>query len=68
MSSSLAWLLGECLFHDLYLLEHLTLTTQAQNTPAAAQTKMERSMLNITYTDRKTNIGPVGQVEDKSQL
>ena len=29
---------------------------QAQNKLAAAQTKMERSMLNITYKDRKTNI------------
>ena len=28
----------------------------AQNKLAAAQTKMERSMLNITYKDRKTNI------------
>ena len=33
-----------------------TLTKQAQNKLAAAQTKMERSMLNITYKDRKTNI------------
>ena len=32
------------------------LTTQAKNNLAAAQTKMERSMLNITYRDRKTNI------------
>ena len=29
---------------------------QAQNILAAAQTKMERRMLNITYKDRKTNI------------
>ena len=33
-----------------------TPTKQAQNKRAAAQTKMERSMLNITYKDRKTNI------------
>ena len=33
-----------------------TLTKQAQNKLAAAQTKMERSMLNITHKDRKTNI------------
>ncbi len=40
----------------LYLLEHLTLTKQAQNKLAAAQTKMERVMLNITYKQRNTNI------------
>ena len=33
-----------------------TLTKQVQNKLAAAQTKMERSMLNITYKDRKTDI------------
>ena len=33
-----------------------TLTKQTHNKLAAAQTKMERSMLNITYKDRKTNI------------
>ena len=33
-----------------------TLTKQAQNKLAAAQTKMERRMLNITYKDRKTNV------------
>ena len=33
-----------------------TLTKQAQNKLAAAQIKMERSMLNITYRDRKTNV------------
>ena len=32
-----------------------TLAKQAQNKLAAAQTKMERVMLNITYKDRKTN-------------
>ena len=50
------WWNHSCLFHDLYLLEHVTLTKQAQNKLAAAQTKMERSMLNITYKDRRTNI------------
>ena len=39
-----------------YGAETWTLTKQAQNKLAAAQTKMERSMLNITYKDRKTNI------------
>ena len=33
-----------------------TLTKQAHNKLTAAQTKMERSMLNITYKDRKTNV------------
>ena len=33
-----------------------TLTEQAQNKLAAAQTKMERSMLNITHKDRRTNM------------
>ena len=37
--------------YDLYLLEQL-----AQNKIAAAHTKMGRSMLNITYRERKTNI------------
>ena len=40
----------------IYSAETWTLTKQAQNKLAAAQTKMERSMLNITYKDRKTNI------------
>ena len=39
-----------------YGTETWTLTNQAQNKLAAAQTKMERSMLNITHKDRKTNI------------
>ena len=39
-----------------YEAETWTLTKQAQNKLAAAQTKMERSMLNVTYKDRKTNI------------
>ena len=57
MSASLARVLGgECLFHDMYLLEHLTLTKQAQNKLAAAHTKMERSMLNITCKHRNINI------------
>ena len=33
-----------------------TLTKQAQNKLSAAQTKMERSMLNTTYMVRKTSI------------
>ena len=33
-----------------------TLAKQAQNKLADAQTKMERSVLNITYKDRNTNI------------
>ena len=39
-----------------YGAETWTLTKQAQNKLAAAQTKMERSLLNITYKDRRTNI------------
>ncbi len=39
-----------------HITGHWTLTKQAQNKLAAAQTKMERSMLNITYKDRRTNI------------
>ena len=39
-----------------YCAETWTLTKQAQNKLAAAQTKMETSMLNITYKDRRTNI------------
>ena len=37
--------------------ETWTLTKQAQNKLAAAQTKMERSMLNVTYEDRKPTSG-----------
>ena len=37
------------------IAETWSLTKQAQKKLAAAQTKMERSMLNITYHDRKTN-------------
>ena len=43
------------LWHN-YGAETWTLTKQAQNKLAAAQTKMERSMLNVTYKDRRTNI------------
>ena len=39
-----------------YGAETRTLTKQAQNKLAVAQTKIERSMLNITYKDRRTNI------------
>ena len=39
-----------------YGAETWTLTKQAQNKLAAAQTNMERSMLNITYKDRNANI------------
>ena len=38
------------------IAETCALATQAKNKLAAAQTKMERSMLNITYRDRKTNM------------
>ena len=40
----------------IYGAETWTLTKQAQNKLAAAQTNIERSMLNITYKDRRTNI------------
>jgi len=39
-----------------YGAEIWALTIQAMNKLAAAQTKMDRSMLNITYRNRKTNI------------
>ena len=39
-----------------YGAETWTLTKQAQNKLAAAHTKMERCMLNITYKERMTNI------------
>ena len=39
-----------------YGAETWTLTNQAQNKLSAAQIKMERSMLNITTKDRKSNI------------
>ena len=46
---------------DIWCSETWTLTKQAQNKLAAAQTKMERSMVNITYKDQH-----LGQGEDKS--
>ncbi len=39
-----------------YGAETWTLTKQAQNKLAAAQTKIETSIHNITYKDRRTNI------------
>ena len=42
--------------YETYGAETWTLTKQARNKLVAAQTKMERSMLNITYKDRRTNI------------
>ena len=50
--------LAICLKRQVYKYgaETWTLTKQAQNKLAATQTKMERSMLNITYKDRKINI------------
>ncbi|MEG7522734.1 MAG: hypothetical protein M3H12_06490, partial [Chromatiales bacterium] len=57
---------GTCLKREIYNsrvlpamtygAETWTLTNQAKNKLVAAQTKMEISMLNITYRDRKTNI------------
>ena len=46
-----------------YGAETWTLTKQAQNKLAAAQTKMERSALSITYKDRKTNIWVRGKTK-----
>ena len=60
--SNLAICLKRQVYHScvlpamIYGAETWTLTKQAQKKLAAAQTKMERSMLNITYKDRKTNI------------
>ena len=46
-----------CVFPAIiYGAETWALTTRAQSKLAAAQTKMERNMLNIAYRDRKTNI------------
>ena len=39
-----------------YSAETWTFITQTKNKTAAAQANMERSMLNITYRHRKTNI------------
>ena len=47
-----------------YGAETWTLTKEARNKLAATQTKMERSMLNITYKDIKTNIW----VRERTQL
>ncbi len=48
---------NECVLPAMaYGTETWTLTKQAQNKLAASQTKIERSMLNITYKDRRTNI------------
>ncbi len=57
---------GTCLkrqVYNSYVLPAMTygaetrvLTIQAKNKLAAAQTKMERSILNIPYRERKTNI------------
>ena len=46
-----------------YGAETWTLTNQAQNKRAAAQIKMERSILNITYKDRKNNIWVSGRTK-----
>ncbi len=50
--------IGTCLKKQVYnsCAETWAFTTQAKNKLAAAQTKMERRMLNIAYRDRKTNI------------
>ena len=42
--------------HDIDVAETWTLTKQAQNKLAAAQTNMERSMLSINNTARRANI------------
>ena len=39
-----------------YGAETWALTTQAKNNLAAAQTKMERNLLNVTYRDRNKNM------------
>ena len=58
--------IGTCLKRQIYNpcvlsamtngAETWTFTTQVKNKLVAAQTKIERSMLNIKYRDRKTNI------------
>jgi len=40
----------------IYGAKPWALTSHAKNNLAAAQTNMQRSMLNIIYQDRKTNI------------
>ena len=48
---------NSCVLPDMtHGAENWTLTKQTQHKLAAAQTKMERSMLNITYKDRRTSI------------
>ena len=47
---------GNILPEMIYGAEPWALTTQAKNKLAAAQTKMEINVLNITFLDRKTNI------------
>ena len=42
--------------YDIHSADTWILTKQAQNKIAAAQTKMERSILNIAYKDRKINV------------
>ena len=49
------------------ILHYIRLTTHAKNKLAAAQTNMERSMLNITYRDRKTNIWVREKVTDVNE-
>ena len=50
-------LYNSCVFPEMtYGAETWALATKAKNKLAAAQTKMETSMLNTTYRDRKTNI------------
>ena len=58
--------IGACLKKQVYnscvhpaitsVTETRALTTQTKNKLAAAQTKIETSMLNMAYWDRKTNI------------
>ena len=53
------WVKGLFLYSAVSSL--LDRSNASWNKLAAAQTKMERSMLNITYKDRKTNIWVGGQ-------
>ena len=43
------------------MVKRPTLTNKSQNKLAAAHTKMERSILNITYKESKTNIWVIRQ-------
>ena len=55
---------NSCVLPEMtYRTETWALTTHAKNKLAATQTKMERSMLNITYRDRKTNIWERGKTK-----